>query len=69
MDKVFERKHAEKAMPLDKDEERWYLPIFEVYHPRKPNQIRAVFDSSAKFENFPLNDVLLPGLCPWFALF
>ncbi|VDI05041.1 Hypothetical predicted protein [Mytilus galloprovincialis] len=48
MEKVLERKHAEIAPPLSQEEERWYLPIFGVYHPRKPDKIRAVFDSSAK---------------------
>lgn len=59
MEKFLERRHAEVASTLDHDEECWYLPIFGVYHPRKSNQIRAVFDSSAKFENISLNGVLL----------
>lgn len=37
---------------------QWYLPIFGVYHPKKPNQIWVVFDSS---EGVALNDVLLTG--------
>ena len=28
----------------------WYLPHFNVYHPRKPDQIQVVFDCSAVFE-------------------
>ncbi len=40
MEKVFENGHAE---------ERWYLPIFGVYHLKKHGQIRVVFDSSAQF--------------------
>ena len=39
----------------------WYLPHFGVYHPRKPGQIRVVFDSSAEFRGTSLNQVLLPG--------
>ena len=39
----------------------WYLPHFGVYHPRKPDQIRVVFDSSAEFEGVSLNKELLPG--------
>ncbi|XP_078345322.1 uncharacterized protein LOC144630841 [Oculina patagonica] len=39
----------------------WYLPHFGVYHPRKPNQIRVVFDSSAEFKGTSLNKELLPG--------
>ncbi|MES9882784.1 MAG: hypothetical protein ABW185_18100 [Sedimenticola sp.] len=61
MQGVLDNKHAELAPPLTDDEERWYLPIFGVYHPRKPNQIRAVFDSSAKHNGISLNDVLLTG--------
>ncbi|XP_023812156.1 uncharacterized protein LOC111947642 [Oryzias latipes] len=61
MDKLFENKHAEIAPPLADGEECWYLPLFGVYHPRKPKQIRVVFDSSAKYEGVSLNDVLLTG--------
>ena len=39
----------------------WYLPHFNVYHPRKPDQIRVVFDCSAVFENESLNKHLLQG--------
>nr|XP_024655484.1 uncharacterized protein LOC101465727 [Maylandia zebra] len=61
MDKIFQNKHAEIAPTLKEDEECWYLPLFGVYHPRKPMQIRVVFDSSAKYEGVSLNDVLLTG--------
>lgn len=46
--------HAEVASALRDSEECWYLPVFGVYHPKKKDQIRAVFDSS-------LNSVLLSG--------
>ncbi|CAC5364239.1 unnamed protein product [Mytilus coruscus] len=61
MEQVLERRNAVITLPLSKDDERWYLPIFGVYHPRKPNKVRAVFDSFAKFANISLNDELLPG--------
>jgi hypothetical protein len=32
-----------------------------VYHTKKPEQIRGVFDSSAKFNGVSLNNVLLTG--------
>ncbi len=32
-----------------------------VYHPRKPEKIRVVFDCSAKFETTSLNNHLLTG--------
>ncbi|KAL0151744.1 hypothetical protein M9458_052970 [Cirrhinus mrigala] len=61
MGKVFENDHAETAPELEEHQERWYLPLFGVYHPQKPNQIRVVFDSSAKHDGVSLNDVLLSG--------
>lgn len=61
MKKIFDCNHAEIAPQLMKEEECWYLPIFGVYHPKKPSQIRAVFDSSAKYQSISLNDVLLSG--------
>ena len=61
MAKVFERGHAEVAPPLDANEECWYLPLFGVYHPKKLDKIRVVFDSSAKLQGVSLNDLLLKG--------
>lgn len=61
MDRILEQGHAEVAPPLTKYEECWYLPLFGVYHPKKPGQIRVVFDSSCQFNGVSLNDVLLTG--------
>ncbi len=61
MEKIFQSGHAEVAPPLGKGEECWYLPYFGVYHPRKPSQIRVVFDSSAQHKGVSLNQVLLTG--------
>ena len=61
MGKLIQNGHAEVARPLKNAEECWYLPTFGVYHPRKPNQIRLVFDSSAEHRGVSLNDVLLTG--------
>ena len=38
-----------------------YVPHTGVYHPRKPNQIRVVFDCSAQHQGVSLNDYLLQG--------
>ena len=61
MQKILDNQQAEIAPPLQPKEECWYLPMFGVYHPQKPNQIRVVFDSSAKHQGIALNDVLLSG--------
>ncbi|KAK7930587.1 hypothetical protein WMY93_006982 [Mugilogobius chulae] len=61
MEKIFENDQAEIAPELQPDEECWYLPIFGVYHPQKPDKIRAVFDSSAQFNGISLNDTLIRG--------
>ncbi|XP_061170784.1 uncharacterized protein LOC133180260 [Saccostrea echinata] len=61
MQKILDNKHAELAPYLPHNKKRWYLPLFGVYHPRKPDQIRGVFDASAKYEGVSLNDQLLQG--------
>ncbi|XP_026113195.1 uncharacterized protein LOC113091779 [Carassius auratus] len=61
MQKVIENEQAEPAPPLQSEEECWYLPIFGVYHPHKPDKIRVVFDSSAQYGGVSLNDVLMSG--------
>lgn len=61
MKKVLDSGSAEVAPPLAKGEEFWYLPVFGVYHPKKPEQIRGVFDSSATCDGISLNSVLFSG--------
>lgn len=61
MQKAFDHDQAELAPPLIEGEERWYLPIFGMYHPQKPNQIRVILDSSAQHHGISLSDVLLTG--------
>ncbi len=39
----------------------WYLLHHGVYHPRKPNKLRVVFDCSAKYHGSSLNDKLMQG--------
>lgn len=60
MGKILDSGAAEVAPKAIKDE-CWYLPLFGVYHPKKPDQIRGVFDSSAVFEGISLNSVLMSG--------
>ncbi|XP_033744281.1 uncharacterized protein LOC117330169 [Pecten maximus] len=61
MKNITDRCHAEEAPPITDDRERWYLPLFGVYHPKKPGKIRGVFDSSATFQDMSLNQILMKG--------
>ena len=58
---MLERGHAEVAPLLQDGEEVWYLPVFGVYHPKKKDKIRIVFDSSATYQGLSLNKVLMTG--------
>jgi hypothetical protein len=61
MGKILDNNQAEVAPPVEPNEEVWYLPIFGVFHPKKLDKIRVVFDSAAKYQGLSLNDVLLTG--------
>jgi hypothetical protein len=61
MDNLFEKGYAEKVpdCELDQDDGRvWYIPHHGVYHPKKPNKIRVVFDCSATYMGISLNSLL-----------
>ena len=66
MEKILSKGHAspipqEEVTSKSQTGKVWYLPHFGVYHPKKPTQIRVVFDSSAEFEGVSLNKELLSG--------
>ena len=65
MQKVLDKGHASpvpsKEVTRSKSGRVWYLPHFGVYHPKKPTQIRVVFDSSAELGGVSLNKELLSG--------
>ena len=71
MAKLLERGHAIPVPPSLQDQsiektnanpkKVWYLPHFGVYHPRKPNKIRVVFDPLAELKGTSLNKELLSG--------
>lgn len=61
MKRVLDAELGELAPPLKKDEEFCFLPIFSIYHLKKPDQDRMIFDSSAQCNGVPLNNVLLFG--------
>lgn len=39
----------------------WYIPHYGIYHPKKPNKIRVVFDCAAEFIGESSNKHLLEG--------
>lgn len=53
MEKIFNKEHAGPAEPLVENQEYWYMPLFWVYNPKKPGQIRRVFDSSDTYNDYP----------------
>ncbi len=61
MQQIIDTDAAEVAPPVEQGAETWYLPLFGVYHPRKPDKIRGVFNSSVEFQGLSLNSVLLSG--------
>ena len=64
IDKLMKNGHAERVidsqMSNDKGQE-WYIPHHGVFHPRKPDKLRVVFDCSATFKEQSLNMNLLQG--------
>ena len=67
LQKILDKGHA-SPVPLEDIRAKsqsgkvWYLPQFGVYHPpKKPTEIRVVFDSSTKYSDMSLNKELLPG--------
>lgn len=61
MEEMVSEGYAEPAPAASEGESVWYIPHHGVYHPRKPNKLRVVFDCSARFNGISLNDTLLSG--------
>ncbi|XP_048020447.1 uncharacterized protein LOC125251470 [Megalobrama amblycephala] len=61
MEEVIERGDAEEVHDEGKVGEKWYIPHHGVYHPKKPDKLRVVFDCSAKYQGTSLNNHLLQG--------
>ena len=61
MEETINKGDAEPAPWTSEGQTEWYLPHHGIYHPRKPDKLRVVFDCSAKFHGVSLNDTLLTG--------
>ena len=54
--------HGDAEMVDDDNiDNAWYIPHFGIFHPKKPDKIRVVFDCAAKSNGKSLNDYLLQG--------
>ena len=62
MTEIIDRGDAEKVKNTASKDVTWYIPHHGVYHSKKPDKLRVVFDCSAKFEGVSLNDCLLTAL-------
>lgn len=62
MNQIIAQGEAEKV-PLEElsTKQQWYIPHHGVYHPKKPDKLRIVFDCSARYSGHCLNDILLQG--------
>ncbi|KAL0961640.1 hypothetical protein UPYG_G00353580 [Umbra pygmaea] len=61
MKDMIKKGNAEPASPMTGQQTTWYIPHHGVFHPKKPEKLRVVFDCSAKFCGVSLNDTLLTG--------
>ena len=62
MNEIINQGDAERIPDNELDKpDSWYIPHFGVYHPKKPEKIRVVFDGSAKVGGACLNDFLMQG--------
>ena len=64
MSSIIDKEYAEEVPATElkrNDGKVWYIPHHGVYHPRKPNKIRVVFDCAAKHNGVSLNSKLLQG--------
>ncbi|XP_014673253.1 PREDICTED: uncharacterized protein LOC106813590 [Priapulus caudatus] len=62
MNEIFHRGDAEKVPAEEVSmSNSWCIPHHGVYHPKKPNKVRVVFDRSARYQGTCLNDHLLQG--------
>ncbi|XP_030581660.1 uncharacterized protein LOC115777804 [Archocentrus centrarchus] len=61
MNDIIKRGEAEEVQDDGLSGEKWYIPHHGIYHPKKPENLRVVFDCSAKYKGTSLNEHLLSG--------
>ena len=61
MEQIIQNGDAEEINNEKEPTNAWYIPHHGVYHSKKPNKIRIVFDCSARYKGVALNDYLLQG--------
>lgn len=64
MEKLTRQGHTEKILSEEvsrEDGKVWYIPHHGVYHPKKPNKLRVVFNCPMGFKGASLNQELLQG--------
>ena len=64
MENIIEKGYAKKVAlsHLEIEEDKaWYLPHHGIYHPKKPDKIRVVFDCTCQYKGMSLNKELLQG--------
>ena len=62
MENMISKGYAQKIEGKQgQDGQVWCIPHYGIYHKNKPEKTRVVFDCSARYKGFCLNDHLLPG--------
>ncbi len=61
MSDIIKRGDAEETDDNGPPGETWYIPHHGIYHPKKPERLRVVYDCSAKHKGTSLNEHLLNG--------
>ena len=61
MQELLSKQYIVKCKDPPTEGKVWYVPHHGVYHPKKPEKIRVVFDCSATFQGRCLNKEILQG--------